>query len=332
MKILYASNICSNKKFEKIYEMCKNEKPLQSIQKFNRLLCDGLVEQENVELEVITSAPINRKMCKKIMWWQEREEENNIKYNYCFMINLPIIKFISLFFSSIITSFKWCIRNTNNKEKYVIYDSYCPIIANMAAIIGNLFKVKVIALYTDLPQYMDANKKKRKGLKGILRSIYQSFNNLSNNLAKGYILLTEQMNEIVNLKNRPYIVVEGLIDKNIIVDDEKKYKEFTIMYAGGLYEKFGVYNLIKAVEQIDHVDIKLKLYGNGELEELLNTKYKDNCKINYGRVLRNQEIVKEEKKSTLLVNPRFTNEEYTKYSFPSKNMEYMASRNSSINN
>ena len=27
----------------------------------------------------------------------------------------------------------------------------------------------------------------------------------------------------------------------------------------------------------------------------------------------------------LLVNPRPTNEEYTKYSFPSKNMEYMAS-------
>ena len=29
--------------------------------------------------------------------------------------------------------------------------------------------------------------------------------------------------------------------------------------------------------------------------------------------------------ATLLINPRFSNEEYTKYSFPSKNMEYMAS-------
>ena len=50
------------------------------------------------------------------------------------------------------------------------------------------------------------------------------------------------------------------------------------------------------------------------------------------RLMNHPKIVKEEKKSTLLVNPRFTNEEYTKYSFPSKNMEYMASRNSSINN
>ena len=33
----------------------------------------------------------------------------------------------------------------------------------------------------------------------------------------------------------------------------------------------------------------------------------------------------EQLKATLLVNPRSTNEEYTKYSFPSKNMEYMVS-------
>ena len=39
----------------------------------------------------------------------------------------------------------------------------------------------------------------------------------------------------------------------------------------------------------------------------------------------NSDIVKAELKATLLVNPRPTNEEYTKYSFPSKNMEYMAS-------
>ena len=33
----------------------------------------------------------------------------------------------------------------------------------------------------------------------------------------------------------------------------------------------------------------------------------------------------DELKATLLVNPRFTTEKLTRYSFPSKNMEYMAS-------
>ena len=39
----------------------------------------------------------------------------------------------------------------------------------------------------------------------------------------------------------------------------------------------------------------------------------------------NSEIIEKEMDATLLINPRPTNEEYVKYSFPSKNMEYMAS-------
>ena len=37
------------------------------------------------------------------------------------------------------------------------------------------------------------------------------------------------------------------------------------------------------------------------------------------------EVVRAETESDLLINPRPTYEEFTKYSFPSKNMEYMAS-------
>ena len=33
----------------------------------------------------------------------------------------------------------------------------------------------------------------------------------------------------------------------------------------------------------------------------------------------------EQQKSTILINPRTNNEEYTKYSFPSKNLEYLLS-------
>ena len=57
--------------------------------------------------------------------------------------------------------------------------------------------------------------------------------------------------------------------------------------------------------------------------------YKKLCAVHpnleYRGVAPNEEIVAEEMKATLLVNPRPTTEEFTKYSFPSKNMEYMAS-------
>jgi hypothetical protein len=41
--------------------------------------------------------------------------------------------------------------------------------------------------------------------------------------------------------------------------------------------------------------------------------------------LRNDRVVEEQLRATLLVNPRPTAEAFTRYSFPSKNMEYMAS-------
>jgi glycosyltransferase involved in cell wall biosynthesis len=48
-------------------------------------------------------------------------------------------------------------------------------------------------------------------------------------------------------------------------------------------------------------------------------------RIKYFGVKSNEDIVLAESQATLLVNPRFSTEEFAKYSFPSKNMEYMVS-------
>ena len=58
-----------------------------------------------------------------------------------------------------------------------------------------------------------------------------------------------------------------------------------------------------------------------KLEEII----KEHSNIKYLGVVPNSEVVNAELKATLLINPRPTGEDYTKYSFPSKNMEYMAS-------
>lgn len=324
MNILYTSNFCSNKEFERIYDMC-GIKPLQSIQKFNVLLGNGLVENEGINLDVVTSAPVNFKMCKKLFWKSKIEKENNINYNYCFMINFPIIKHITLFFSSIIAIKKWYKKVKNDKDNIIIYDAYCPIISNVATAIGKKHNIDVIALYTDVPKCMGSNLNKQKAIKKIFNKIYNYMDDKSNKTAKGYILLTEQMNEVVNVNTKPYIVIEGFVDKNFNVKNgiEDKYNKFTLMYAGGLYEKYGIKMLIDAVKEIDNNEIQLLLFGEGELVQKL--KEDKNPKIVFGGSLLNYQIVKEEAKSTVLVNPRFTNEEYTKYSFPSKNMEYMVS-------
>lgn len=70
---------------------------------------------------------------------------------------------------------------------------------------------------------------------------------------------------------------------------------------------------------------ELHIYGNGPyVEELQHVASQHHNVLYHGNVL-NEEVVAAEMEASLLINPRPTTEEFTKYSFPSKNMEYMAS-------
>ena len=68
------------------------------------------------------------------------------------------------------------------------------------------------------------------------------------------------------------------------------------------------------------------VYGDGDYkDELIKITKVNHIIVKYFGVKSNAEIVSAEMRASLLVNPRPVAPEYTKYSFPSKNMEYMVS-------
>ena len=75
----------------------------------------------------------------------------------------------------------------------------------------------------------------------------------------------------------------------------------------------------------DLPNARLEIYGPGDYVEELEAIAREDSRVFYGGMLLNTQIVEKEQEATLLVNPRPTNEEYVKYSFPSKTMECMAS-------
>lgn len=95
--------------------------------------------------------------------------------------------------------------------------------------------------------------------------------------------------------------------------------------AGGLHERYGLKMLVDAFVSNNLPGLKLVIYGSGPYEEELKGVCSQHNTVEYRGVAPNDEIVKAERDATLLVNPRPTHEEFTKYSFPSKNMEYMVS-------
>ena len=83
--------------------------------------------------------------------------------------------------------------------------------------------------------------------------------------------------------------------------------------------------LVEAFITANLSEAELHIYGSGDYEEELKIICQHHPNVKYFGVVPNDIVVQEQLKATLLVNPRPTNEEYTKYSFPSKNMEYMVS-------
>ena len=57
----------------------------------------------------------------------------------------------------------------------------------------------------------------------------------------------------------------------------------------------------------------------------IRTEVKKDNRIVYKGQLPRDEVLKLQKTATVLVNPRQNNEDFTKYSFPSKNLEYLSS-------
>lgn len=308
MNIIYVSNLISKNKMHQIIQK-SNKKPLQSIQKFHRLLCMGFAKN-GIKVTALSAIPMSRQIDKKTIWIDKKEKEDGVEYKYVPFLNLKVLRQICIMIGTIFLIVREILKE-RKQEKIFICDILDTTVSFMTLILSKIFRVTCVGIVTDLPENMTKTNKLSKFLE---------------NNCDLYILITEQMNDKINKKNRPYIVVEGLVDKRMELQknsNNSKYNNKVCVYAGGLYEKYGVKALIEAFRKISINNAELHLYGTGDLENYIND-LKDE-KIKYYGVIENDEIVKEEIKSTLLINPRFTKEEYTKYSFPSKNMEYMVS-------
>ena len=97
------------------------------------------------------------------------------------------------------------------------------------------------------------------------------------------------------------------------------------MYAGALREQYGLKNLINGFMNYKNPNAELWIFGAGDYANNIILAQNKDKRIKFYGIVDNIEIVKREIEVSLLINPRPANQEFTKYSFPSKNMEYMVS-------
>ncbi|NCC71206.1 glycosyltransferase [bacterium] len=243
-------------------------------------------------------------------------------------LNISILKQVGLGFSFFFNTLSWIWKN-RGKEKYIIMDASYITAIPFVLFASKFGKCKTSAIFCDIYEYMAEVKDARNNENvSLTRRIARKLTSHNYRKLDSFILLTEQMNSVVNTKNRPYIVIEGLVDINMKAENNDiKYKEQNdvILYAGILKEKYGLKNLIEGFKNYKGNNARLWIFGTGEYASEVQKNVLLDKRIEYFGLVNLDEVVKHEIKATLLVNPRPTDEDFTKYSFPSKNLEYMVS-------
>lgn len=214
----------------------------------------------------------------------------------------------------------------SRKKVIISYSLHTPFL--QAAVFAKRIdpSIHLCLIVPDLAQFMNLSKKKTV-IYNIFKKLDIKILEKSLKYVSSFVLLTEHMKDVLKVGSRPYIVIEGIVDDSYptLVSEGQKTDETykTVVYTGTLNEKFGVVNLIKAFHAIDDRNVRLKICGRGDSEDLIKKYALKDDRIQFLGQVSNEEAVRLQNNATVLVNPRQNNEDFTKYSFPSKNLEYL---------
>lgn len=326
MKILYFGTICDLFEYEKIIKECHARPTIATIV-FESALLSGF-KCNNADVTVYSFPMIPTFPNSRILFWGRRKQQLKCGYSTKWLrtINLPIIKQITRRLDGKAVLRRWAKINKDTECAIITY-SIPPFLVKEILKIRKKYSIPCYAIIPDLPRDMYMNQDKI-GFVAKLKEQYLKPSIALQGMFDGYIYLTEAMSEVIN-PERPYVVMEGILDTTGVEKFSDAYTKandkLTIMYAGGIHEKYGVLTLIDAFERIDRQDIELWLFGDGSCKAEVIERTKKNPKVCYFGTKPREDVIRYEKIANVLVNPRSPKEEYTKYSFPSKIIEYMFS-------
>ena len=299
--LLYMSNATAYPIYDKLFRDGMIKSGYQ-MQKFNHNLIEGLGKLTDVTS--LSALPYVNERADRIDQTLDGIRYIAVKNNTGYIHKFSNLFYLYLEGSRIIKKYR---------PECIICDAIALSPCVISKLLGKRYNIPVIGIITDLPGMLGVENKATR--KTVMRM--QNFD--------GYILLTEQMNDIVNPNHRPYIIMEGLCASQLPELYLGKRRK-VILYSGSLWKNdAGIEYLVQGFINAKLSEYELHLYGTGELVPWIEKISKEHQNVKYMGCVTNSEMVKIQSEAMLLVNPRPSKEEFCKYSFPSKTIEYMAS-------
>lgn len=330
MKVLFLCGVFATENEKEIISHA-NRAVEYSANRFQEKLICGFLEQ-GYDCSVLSAPFIGAYPVGSNIMFFKGFQEHQDKYEYVNFCNIWGFRNASRA-ASLKVGMKSFIEADDAEKLIVVYSPHTPFLQAAVYAKKKDPRIKITIVVPDLPQYMNLNSKISIVYKLGKKYDIAKFEKLLVEV-DSFVVLTEPMKDVLKVGDRSYIVVEGIVETDIFETNKQKKALLKkeegikyIVYTGKMNEKFGTKLLVDAFRLLDGSDLRLVLCGRGDMDTYIHEQCtKDSRIIALGQVTPNvaQEWVL---KADVLVNPRPNNEEYTKYSFPSKNVEYLASGN-----
>lgn len=207
----------------------------------------------------------------------------------------------------------------------VVYSAHLPFMVAAIACRWLYRDTKICMVLPDLPEFMDEG--------GILYQVAKwvetrIFYRLARHI-DGFVLLTRFMADRLQLSDGQYVVVEGIAepatDTSFDHSGPLGATRRIFLYSGTLAARYGVLDLVQAFRNVRDSNAELWICGTGDSVERIRAAAREDSRIRYLGQVSRDEARKLQQQATVLVNPRRPEGDFTRYSFPSKTLEYMAS-------
>jgi len=206
------------------------------------------------------------------------------------------------------------------KRAIIVYAPHTPFLYAAVRAKRKAPDLHICLIVPDLPQYMNLNAKCRCFYDFCKYFDIRLFEKL-NRQVDSYMLLTRLMADALDIGNRPFMVAEGLADSKAIQMPAVRSKTF--VYAGKLIRRFGIQRLLDAFSMLKDDEYRLIICGDGEMRCTVENAARLDPRICYKGLFPHDQLAEVLQSAGVLVNPRTGKEAYTRYSFPSKIIEYL---------
>ncbi|MBE5793589.1 MAG: glycosyltransferase family 4 protein [Clostridiales bacterium] len=320
MMTIYYPDEC----YDTVAALSKNGMQNQ-INNYQKAFIEGIEHcLENDEtLQIVNSLPVGIYPLQYRKCFLKQTSYNHGRIQELGGINLPYLK-QKMRKNRAVKSLKSWIDESPDNRTVLVYTLYLPYLQAIAEVKKQHPDFKAAVIVTDLPNEYGLPS----GRKGLMKKLEQRMGEQQLKLCQqmdGFVLLTEAMAEVLPCTEKQTLIIEGLIrqNENQMIASSASETPFEVLYTGTLSPDLGIQELLDAFAAMP--DVHLRICGGGIMAEQVRAFADKHDNIHYEGFVPQEKALALQAKANALINPRSPSGVFTRYSFPSKTLEYMRS-------